>query len=89
MRCCAALYPVLTVKTAGARPWPFMQRIDDLAARIEGTGPYAGNGLLTQWQRGGKRLGYLQLPLSPATGVSSCSSCHFAGEMPNPKIYER
>ncbi len=74
---------------AAQQQWPFVERIDDLEAALEGTGPYAGAGLLTQWQRGGKRLGYLQLPLAPTTGVASCSSCHFAGEMPNPDIYER
>ncbi len=69
--------------------WPFLERFEDMVARVEGTGPFAGKGLLSQWRDNNKRLGLIQLPLSPSTGVSSCSTCHFAGEMRNPKIYER
>lgn len=69
--------------------WPFVASLDDMEARVEGTGAHAGNGLLTQWQRDQKRLGFVQLPLPPATGIASCAGCHFAGQMPNPNVYER
>ncbi len=74
---------------AAQQQWPFKARVDDLQAHLEGTGPYAGAGLLNQWQaQPNRRLGFVQVPLSPATGVSSCSSCHYAGQMSNPNIYE-
>ncbi len=75
---------------AAQQRWPFIARFNDMEARIEGTGPYAGNSLLDQWKINPekKRLGYIQLPLPPFTGVTACSDCHFGAEMPNPRVYE-